>query len=146
MSIDFSKCKAIKIEKYLRAEIKKDKWFNKSDMCYITGGTDNLVVHHLGKSFKDMFDETLKKLNIIYKPYKENYSHIELIQIKEELINQHKHYSEPITLNETVHTDMHLYFASKNVSREELEEFKNVYHGKRIYKYEKNNGKIKEIA
>lgn len=125
-----NKCKLHKLNKFLRKEVNKSGWAKRAKRCYITGSTRNLEVHHDGMSFSQIVKTALKNLSIKYSgEYVENYSTVELILIKNEVIKLHNLYARPITLASDIHLELHKIYGS-NVSNEQLEEFKTQYNNK----------------
>ena len=118
------------IERYIRRELMRSGWTKKHSQCYISGRTDNLETHHNGKSFKIIMHESLKKLNIEYKPYMRQYDIVDLARLKNEVINAHKS-ADAITLNADVHDQLHEIYGN-NVTREQLEAFKAQYQANAI--------------
>lgn len=130
-AIEKTNISSMSIEKYLRRELHKAGWNSKKDTkCYISGRTYKLESHHNGKSFGMILRESLKKLNIEYKPYMTSYDIVELAQLKNEIIKAHKDL-KAITLNADIHQALHDRYG-RDVTDEQLEEFKAEYQNKQI--------------
>lgn len=113
------------IEDYIRKELKKSGWTKKDSKCYISGRTYRLEKHHNGKAFSTIMKETMKKLNITYKPYMTQYDIVELATLRNEVIKVHNNI-DAVTLNEEIHCKLHQLYG-REVSKEQLEAFKAEY-------------------
>ena len=113
------------IEDYIRKELKKSGWTKKDSKCYISGRTYRLEKHHNGKAFSTIMKETMKKLNITYKPYMTQYDIVELATLRNEVIKVHNNI-DAVTLNEEIHCELHKRYG-RQVSKKQLEDFKAEY-------------------
>ena len=124
------RCQSHDLQKFLRKELQKSRWYKKANKCFISGRRDNLVMHHDDISFSTIVTDSFKATGIKYKgEYTECYSVCELILLKNEVIKRHKAYAKPITLNESVHNQLHWKYGT-TASHKSLMKFKEEYNKK----------------
>jgi hypothetical protein len=90
--------------------------------CYISKRTDQLEVHHAGKSFADIFNEAHKILNLEYHKNVEDYEPKDLDALTETILELHVE-SVPVVLHKDVHLALHRKFG-QHVDLNQIEEFK----------------------
>lgn len=95
----------------------------KEDKCCECGSTENLELHH-EYSFSKMLDDTLKELNLNLKEIEE-YSDLELKNIKEKFLGKHLFYSYKTLCWECHHNKAHNLNSRRKINEANLHCFIN---------------------
>lgn len=111
-------------KKYERYELIpwKKKAKKTQQCCYISKRTDQLEVHHAGKSFADIFNEAHKILNLEYHKNTEDYKPEDLDALTKKILELHED-SVPVVLHKDVHLALHRKFG-EHVNLNQIDEFK----------------------
>ena len=122
----------VTIEEYMRTQVLFSDWTQKSDHCYITGQrSGKLTVHHTDKSFYAILHDSLEVCSIQYRRLAVHYTSVELALLKNEVIRQHKLYAKCVTLDKTIHDDLHNRFG-REISMDQIEAYKAEYNNLRV--------------
>ena len=95
--------------------------------CYISKRTDQLEVHHAGKSFADIFNEAHNVLGLTYYPNVEDYKPEDLDALTKKVLELHEE-SVPVVLHKDVHLALHKKFG-EHVDLNQINEFKRNFKG-----------------
>lgn len=116
-----------KTKKYTRAAL--IDWKNSikqtQTRCYITGSTENLEIHHAGKSFSEIFKDAHKKLNLTYHSQVKDYDESDMEALVDEIVKMHDDVI-PVVLNSDIHLLLHQEYG-EHVNMEQIEQFKDTY-------------------
>ena len=94
--------------------------------CIITHTTEDLDIHHLNVTFKDIVEEAHTNLNI--KPHKTlvNYSIVDLALLKDEILRLHFLYGLGVPISRKLHKQYHNIY-KEDINATTFHEFANNY-------------------
>lgn len=93
--------------------------------CFITGETENLVVHHV-RNFNEVVIESIKELNLEIHDSVNKYTDTEIKALIEKVVNKHDSVNG-VPLSKEIHIAFHKRYGYKNNNAEQLNEFKRIY-------------------
>lgn len=94
--------------------------------CDISKSKNQIQVHHLYKTFKDIVSETLELLNLDYQPDLSYYSEKELNDLKNVCLELHYKNGLGVCLTKEIHKEFHHIYGVKNTTKEQYYEFKRI--------------------
>lgn len=91
--------------------------------CIITNKNTDIVIHHIWKSFADIYQELMDNLGYEYNTQRKNLSDKELEKIREYTILIHNKYGLGVPINRKLHEEFHKQYGTINNTPEQFIEF-----------------------